>query len=142
DDSRWVQTTLDARLTVPTFGTQYLSLYGHAVATAGDAAPPQRWSYLGGGATIATLDRLSQGGDMLLYIDGAYVVPLPRPLFPVVGAPVVALRYAVGGAGVGSLPALVQNVGGGVGFSLVRLDFLVDPATGRTSFGLSVTPFP
>jgi hypothetical protein len=74
-------------------------------------------------------------------LDGAYVVPLPRPELPIVGAPVVALRYAVGGAGVGSLPSLVQNVGGGIGFRLARLDFLVDPATGRTSFGLSVTPF-
>lgn len=141
DDGRWLQTTLDAHLTLPTFGAQYLAVTAHAVATAGDAAPPQRWSYLGGGATIATLHRLEQGGDMLLYLDGAYVVPLPRPQLPIFGAPVVALRYAVGGAGVGSLPALVQNVGGGIGFSMVRLDFLVDPSSGRTSFGVAVTPF-
>jgi len=87
------------------------------------------------------MDLLQQGGDVLLYIDAAYVVPLPQPLLPMVGPPVFALRYAVGGAGVGSLPSLTQNVGGGIGFSMLRLDLLVDPSTGRTSFGLSVSPF-
>lgn len=142
DDGRWLQGTLDAHLAVPTFGAQRLTVAAHAVATAGDVAPPQRWSYLGGGATIATMDRLAQGGDMLLYLDAAYLVPLPRPQLPFVGAPVVALRYAVGGAGVGSLPSLVQNVGGGIGFSVVRLDVLVDPTTGSAALSLSVSPFP
>ncbi len=141
DDSRWVQGTLDAELTMPTFGNQLLLITTHAMATAGDTPPPQRWAYLGGGATLATMDLLQQGGDVLLYIDAAYVVPLPQPLLPMVGPPVFALRYAVGGAGVGSLPSLTQNVGGGIGFSMLRLDLLVDPSTGRTSFGLSVSPF-
>lgn len=140
DDSRWLQATLDASARVPTFGAQQLTLDAHAVATLGDAAPPQRWSYLGGGATIPTLDRLRQGGDMLLYLDAAYLVPLPGPQLALVGGPVVALRYAVGSAGVGSLPAMVQNVGAGLGFGMFRLDFMVDPATGDTAFGLAFTP--
>ncbi len=141
DDSRWLQGTLDAELTMPTFGNQLLSLTAHGVATAGDTPPPQRWAYMGGSSTIATMDPLQQGGDVLLYLDAAYVVPLPKPQLPFVGVPVIALRYAVGGAGLGSLPSLTQNVGGGIGFSMIRLDLLVDPSTGRTSFGLSVSPF-
>lgn len=142
DDSRWLQATLNAQLTVPTFGAQRLDMRLHAVATAGDDAPPQRWSYLGGGSTLATLKRLEHGGDMLLYVDGAYLVPLPTPQLPMLGAPVVALRYAVGSAGVGSLPAFVQNVGGEVGFSLLRLGVMIDPATGRSALSISVSPFP
>lgn len=141
DDSHWLQGTVDADLTMPTFGSQTLSLSAHAVATAGDTPPPQRWAYLGGGPTIATMNPLQQGGDVLLYLNAEYVVPLPKPQFPIVGPPLVAFRYAVGGAGLGSLPSLTQNVGGGIGFSMIRLDLLVDPATGRTSFGLSVSPF-
>lgn len=141
DDSRWVQATLDAELTMPTFGSQLLSFAAHGVATAGDTPPPQRWAYIGGSSTIVTMDPMQQGGDVLLYLDAEYLVPLPKPQFPMVGAPVIALRYAVGGAGVGSLPSLTQNVGGAIGFSIVRLDLLVDPSTGRTSFGLSVSPF-
>ncbi len=141
DDSRWLQGTLNAELMMPTFGNQILSFTAHGVATAGDTPPPQRWAYMGGSSTIATMNPLEQGGDVLLYLDASYVVPLPKPQLPFAGVPVFALRYAVGGAGIGSLPSLTQNVGGGIGFSMVRLDLLVDPSSGRTSFGLSVSPF-
>ena len=135
DDSRWAQMTVDGSVTVPTFGFQQLAVTAHALLTAGDAAPPQRFAYLGGSATLPTADPLALGGDELFFLDATYSVPLPGPMLPIVGPPVVALRYAVGSAGVQGLPPLVQNVGVGVGVSFFRVDFMINPANGHTAVG-------
>ena len=136
DDSRFTQLTLDATTAFHAIGTHRLELAGHAILTAGDSAPPQRHAYLGGGSTLRMLPELSLGGDQLLFVEGAYLVPLRRPALPLIGPPTVGLLYVAGTAGVGRLPAVVQHVGLRAMLSVLRLDLLVDPASGETSIGV------
>lgn len=139
DAGRFVQTTLDGRVAFQTFGAQRLELKSHAVLTSGDTPPPQRYAYLGGSGTIPTLDLLEMGGDHLFFFDAAYVVPIERFAFPMVGSPQFTLRFISGSAGVSELPDFVQNVGIRVGFPLAGVEYLVDPASGdsKISVGLS-----
>lgn len=137
DDFRFMQTTLDGRAAFATFGSQRLELKSHAVFTTGDTPPPQRYAYLGGSGTIPTLDLLEMGGDQLFLFDAGYVVPIERFSFPFVGSPQVTLRFISGSAGVSELPDFVQNVGARVGFPLLGVEYLVDPASGDSRIGLS-----
>lgn len=140
DDFRFVQTTLDGRAGFHTFGSQRLELKSHAVFTAGDTSPAQRHAYLGGSGTIPTLDLLEMGGDQLFLLDAAYVIPIERFSFPLVGSPRVTLRFISGSAGVSELPDFVQNVGLRIGFPIVGVEYLVDPASKDwvLSFGFSI----
>ncbi len=136
---RWLQTTLDATVDFPTLGTQRLEVESHAVMTNGDGAPPQRYAYLGGSGTLPTFRLLEFGGDQLFFAEGRYIIPIERIRIRYLGSPVFTLRYMIGGAAVGELPTLEQNVGARLGISLLRVDFVVDPASGKskTSFGLT-----
>jgi hypothetical protein len=131
----FTQFTLDGGVTFPTFGSQTFAFKTHAVATGGSGdAPAQRFAYLGGAATLATVDLLALGGDRLLYVQGDYTIPIDRIQLPFVGAPFIGLRYAAGNAGVGSLPSLIQNLGIGIGASFIRADYTIDPAQNRSPF--------
>lgn len=132
--SSFTQVTLDSRVTFPTFGAQSFAFIGHAVLTPGDSAPPQRFAYLGGSGTLATVDLLALGGDRLLFVQGDYTIPIERIQLPFLGSPFVALRYAAGSAGIGKLPALIQNVGVGAGVGFLRVDYTIDPAQNRSPF--------
>lgn len=140
DDFRFVQTTLDGKAAFQTFGSQRLQLKSHAVFTGGDTPPPQRYAYLGGSGTIPTLDLLEMGGDQLFFLDAAYVIPIERFSFKFVGSPQVTLRFITGSAGISELPDFVQNVGVRVGFPMLGVEYLVDPASGKSkiSFGVSM----
>jgi hypothetical protein len=147
----FTQLTLDGRVGFPTFGSQTFAFRGHAVVTSGagdsGAVPSQRFSYLGGSATLATVNLLALGGDHLLYVQGDYIIPFDRIQLPFVGPPFIGLRYAAGSAGIGGLPTLIQNLGVGVGASLFRVDYTIDPAQNRSplsrkssfSFGFSLS---
>jgi hypothetical protein len=119
---------------------------GHAVFGTSNIAPPQRFAYLGGSGTLATVNLLALGGDRLLYVQADYIIPIDRIQLPFVGSPFVGLRYSAGSAGEGTLPPLIQNLGVGAGASLFRVDFTIDPARNRSpfsrksavSFGLSL----
>ncbi len=132
-DLRFVQSTADVRVSFPAVSNHLFEGHVHVVHTAGDAAPPQRWAYLGGGSTLPTRDELSLGGDQLFFAEGLYEVPLRGPELPFVGAPTVGVRYAVGSAGVDRLPDLTQNVALLVRVSLLRVEVVVDPADGTTA---------
>lgn len=135
DGGGFAQITMDGKSAFPTFGTQHFDFRGHAVFGFGDEdPPPQRFAYLGGAGTLATVDLLALGGDRLLYVEGEYSVPLTRPLLPFVGAPVITLRYAAGAAGLDSLPALIQNIGIGVGVKLIKAEYHVDPNYRKTPY--------
>ncbi|MEA2763064.1 MAG: hypothetical protein QOD47_2348 [Gemmatimonadaceae bacterium] len=142
----FTQTTLHAQVDFPTFGSQTFSFLGHAVLGTSSTAPPQRFGYLGGSGTLATVNLLALGGDRLLYVQADYVIPIDRIQLPIVGSPFIGLRYSAGNAGIGTLPALIQNLGVGAGVSLFRVDFSIDPARNRSplsrksafSFGLSL----
>lgn len=145
----FTQLTLDGQVGFPTFGSQTFAFKGHAIVTsgAGGAAPAQRFSYLGGSATLATVNLLALGGDHLLFVQGDYIIPFDRIQLPFVGPPFIGLRYAAGSAGIGGLPTLIQNLGVGVGASLFRVDYSIDPAQNRSplsrksavSFGISLS---
>ena len=131
----FTQATLDGRLSFPTFGTQTFAVKAHGVATrASGNAPAQRFAYLGGAATLATVDLLALGGDRLLFVQGDYTIPIDRVQLPFVGSPYIGLRYAAGNAGVGGLPSLIQNLGVGLGVSFFRVDYSIDPAQTRSPF--------
>ena len=144
----FTQGTLDGKVSFPTFGTQTFTFKGHTVLTGGTGIIPQRFAYLGGSSTLATVDLLALGGDRLLFVSGDYVIPIDRVTLPYVGNPFVALRYAAGNAGVDGLPKLIQNLGVGAGVSLLRVDYSIDPASNRSpfsrrsafSFGVSLSP--
>jgi len=146
-EAAFTQTTLDSRVKFPTFGTQTFEFKGHALIAGGDILPPQRFAYLGGSGTLATVNLLALGGDNLLYLSGDYVIPIERIVLPYVGSPFLALTYAAGNAGLGSIPTLIQNVGAGAGVSLFRVDYSIDPAQNRSplsrksawSFGVSLS---
>jgi hypothetical protein len=146
-DAAFTQTTIDSRVKFPTFGTQTFEFKGHALLAGGDILPPQRFAYLGGSGTLATVNLLAIGGDNLLYVSGDYVIPIDRIVLPYVGSPFLALTYAAGNAGLGTIPALIQNVGVGAGVSLFRADYSIDPAQNRSplsrksawSFGVSLS---
>ena len=145
----FTQTTLNGRVSFPTFGSQTFAFRGHFVMTGRSGnTPAQRFAYLGGSNTLATVNLLALGGDRLLFVEGDYKIPIDRIQLPYVGNPFLALRYAAGNAGVGQLPALIQNLGIGTGVSLVRVDYSIDPAGNRSPFsrrsavsvGLSLEP--
>lgn len=132
DDAPFTQTTLESHASFPTFGSQSFAFKGHAVLTGSRIAPPQRFAYLGGAGTLATVNLLALGGDRLLFVQGDYTVPIERFQFKYLGSPFVALRYAAGSAGAGELPPLIQNVGAGAGISFFRIDYSIDPASNRS----------
>lgn len=133
-EASFTQTTLDSRVKFPTFGNQTFEFRGHAVVAGGDVLPPQRFAYMGGAGTLATVDLLALGGDNLLFLMGDYVIPIERVVLPFVGSPFVALTYSTGNAGLGTIPTLIQNLGIGVGVSVLRVDFTIDPASNRSPF--------
>ena len=132
-DGRFTQATFDAKATFPTFGMQTFAFRGHGVAS-WDGAPAQRFSYLGGAGTLATVDLLALGGDRLVFVEGEYRYPLVRPLLPYVGAPVLSARYAAGSAGIAELPDFIQNIGAGLGLKIVKVEYHIDPNYKKTSF--------
>ena len=129
----FTQTTIESTVQFPTFGTQTFAFRAHALLS-GSNVPPQRYGYMGGDATLATVNLLALGGDRLLYIEGEYDIPLKIFQLPFLGGPFVALRYAAGNAGVRKLPPLIQNVGIGVGVGVLRVDYAIDPARNRSPF--------
>jgi hypothetical protein len=145
----FTQMRLDARLMFPTFGSQTFTFHGHTVLTGGAGiAPAQRFAYLGGVNTLSSVELLALGGDQLLFVMGEYRIPFERIQVPFLGNPFLALNYAAGNAGPDNIPALIQNLGVGVGIGVLRFDYTLDPSHNRSpfsrrntfSFGLSLSP--
>lgn len=130
----FTQITIGAKAGFPTFGTQRFDFSGHWVGTPGTDAPPQRYAYLGGGGTLATVDLLALGGDRLLFVEGEYSIPIDRLILPFVGSPALLVRYAAGSAGIGELPDLIQNISFGVGLKLLKIQYHFDPNYRKTAF--------
>jgi len=137
NDARFVQITADGTIQFPTFGLQRFRADIHVMATPGDTAPPQRFSYMGGSSTLPVIrSLLSLGGDQLLHMDMRYEVPLPRLAIPYAGAPILALRHRIGSAGVQNLPRFIQNVGATASLGFVRIAYDIDPASRQDHFGI------
>jgi hypothetical protein len=58
---------------------------------------------------------------------------------PFVGSPTFAIRHRVGSAGVQHLPRFIQNVGPSLTLSFVRIEYLIDPATGDDRFKVGLS---
>lgn len=85
-----------------------------------ETLPRQRWSFVGGSATLPTFETGRFLGDRLVFVETQYVIPLPE-LFavPIVGPPDLKLFHAFGmGWTEGSSRDLEQNIG-------IRLEFFV-----------------
>lgn len=133
--SSFGQATIDGVIAFPTFGSQSLRLEGHVVVSVADDTPRQRWAYVGGSGSIATLDLLERGGDQLFYFDGRYNIPIERIQLPLLGLPVFTIREILAGADVGRFPALAQAIGARLSAGPVYTEYLVDPAGRRGHFG-------
>jgi hypothetical protein len=137
--SSFTQITLDGTIEFPTFGAQRLRIDAHAVASAGDSTPRARYAYLGRGGTLPLLELLEQGGDQLVFVESRYQIPVARIVLGRLGSPTLHLRHLMGAAGVGSLPSLEQQLGVGVGISMLRFDATFDAAGERDPrYGVSV----
>ncbi|HEX5436838.1 MAG TPA: hypothetical protein VFW98_06750 [Gemmatimonadaceae bacterium] len=145
-DHRFVQGTVDFGMNMPTVASQSVTIRTHAVVTAGDTAPPQRWSYLGGTGSLPTFGILQFGGDELLFVEGDYNIPIEPLTIPLLGPPTIMLQYMVGSAGVQHLPSLQQNIGLGLRVALRSLwvSYTFNPKNGDHKFaaGLAVQRFP
>jgi hypothetical protein len=114
----------------------------HGVTGFGDNLPLSRYAYIGGSGTLATLDLLEQGGTSLLYVENRYLIPIEAIQLPVIGAPILSIRDAFGGAGVGGLPALQHEIGAGIGISALHLDVnrgVAGRKRTRVSLGISLS---
>ncbi len=136
---RFEQLTLDGHVGVPTFAGHRFELDGHLVTTGGGTVPRQRYAYLGGSGTLATLDLLQLGGDHLFFIDTRYVIPIRGVDLPLVGAPFIAPRFAAGAAAIGGYGQVTQNVGIRLGAGLIQVDVVVNPRTHERSQGIAIS---
>ena len=126
-DDRWVQATIDGRVSFPALRTHTIVLETHALLTVGDSTPPQRYTYMGGSGTLPTVDLLTLGGDQAFFADARYIIPFERVRIQFVGSPTLVLRYAVGSAGVSRLPDFVQNIGARVELGFLKVEYMYDP---------------
>ena len=141
--TNFTQSTLSADATFPTFGDQRFTFRGHAMLAWGGLLPQQRYGYLGGAGTLATVNLLKIGGDRLVFAQGDYYAPIRTIKLPYLGSPYVDLQYAAGNVGIGVWPTLIQNVGIGVGISYLRAGYTIDPARApysrRSDFSIGIS---
>ena len=137
------QVTLNEGLSLPTIADQHIEIGGHLVTTSSSTrAPRQRFAYVGGSGSLATVDLLALGGDHLYFLDALYVIPIAAIDLPLVGSPYIAPHFATGAASVGGFGRPVQNIGGRIGVSVFTIDYLVNPRTHQHDFGAGISLHP
>lgn len=93
---------------------------------AGDP-PRQRWSALGGTGSLPALERLGLRGPRMAFASATWLVPLEALRFPVLGAPRIFLRNALGTAwSEGETFRLEDNVMAGIRFLFLEAGLAVD----------------
>ncbi len=138
-DERFQQIVFEGRIGFPTFRDQRFDLFTHNVITFGDTTPRQRFAYLGGQGTIPTLEKLSRGGDQLVFIESNYTIPVARWEIPLLGSPTFVLRHLIGAADVRRLRAFDQNVGLRAQLSFIRAEIFFDPSTHKSTGGVGLS---
>ena len=94
-------------------------------------SPRQRWTAVGGLATLPTIRVLSERGSRLAFGQVTYLVPLERFRLSMLGAPRWFVRAATGTAwGEGSEPVFETNLISGIRLSFFELAVAVNPAEG------------
>lgn len=101
-----------------------------ALPLGADAAPPQRWSFVGGPGTLPTLSFGELRGDHVVFLRADYSVPLRAVRVPLLGEPILRASQVTGSAWATGEPAprWDQNLGAGVAFPLFEAMIWVDPA--------------
>jgi hypothetical protein len=137
------QLTLDEGASIKTVAGQHLDIRGHLVATATSSATPrQRYAYVGGSGSLATVDLLSLGGDHLYLLDALYAIPINNIEIPILGNPYIAPHFAMGAAAVGGFGRPAQNIGARLGVSIFTLDYVINPRTHKSDFGAGISLAP
>ena len=94
-----------------------------------DTLPEQRWSVVGGAATLYTVPVGGRRGDHVAFIESRYRVPTGLPI-PLLGPPELQLVHAAGTAWVGDRdPRFVQEVGGRIQFFSPYVQYMVRPGS-------------
>lgn len=107
--------------------THRLELSGIARYDLAGSPPRQRWSSLGGGGTLPTLGTLERRGARMFFLQSTYLVPVEPLRVPVLGAPRVFLRNAVGAAwNQGETLRVEDNLIPGVRFLFVEAGVALD----------------
>ncbi|HET7274327.1 MAG TPA: polymer-forming cytoskeletal protein [Longimicrobiaceae bacterium] len=142
-DFEFSQLTADGVWTMAALWGHSISVHGRAMSTLfGAAAPPQRWSSLGGSGTLSTFEFDDFRGDHLAFVESVYSAPLAWAKLPLVGVPTLQFRHAVGMAWTGSdAPPWEQNLGIRLKVLLVHATLYIDPGSDefepKISFGTS-----
>jgi len=90
--------------------------------------PRQRWTAIGGRATIPTVPILSLGGSRLVYGQATYLVPLETLRVGMLGAPMWFVRVAAGtGWEEGEAAVFERNLTTGLRLSIFELAVAFDP---------------
>jgi hypothetical protein len=126
------------------------ALANHSVAVrfmaqapvSGEPLPRQRWSFVGGSATLHTLEVAEFYGDHVVFVDTRYIIPLPeRMALPILGAPRLHLLHVAGMAWTRDENRdLHQELGFELDLSLLYVRFVIvpdDPALRDLSVGLA-----
>ena len=75
-----------------------------------------------------------------MFLESFYSIPLDAFYMRLIGSPILSLRDWIGTAGVGRMPGLEHEIGGGIGFTILHLDLSTDVARKRgTKVGLSLS---
>lgn len=134
------QLTLTEAADIATFRDQHIEVGGHLVTTATSSTTPlQRFAYVGGSGSLATVNLLGLGGDHLYFLDALYVIPISKIEIPILGSPYIAPHFATGAASVGGFGRPVQNIGGRIGVSVFTVDYLENPRTHQHDFGVGIS---
>lgn len=130
-DTEFAQLVVDGIWTMQALWTHALTVRPHIMQPLGGGAPPQRFSFVGGGATLPTLALAERRGDHVYFLESVYSVPFPSVMLPLIRSPTVELVHKIGNAWVTgeNVPAWEQNVGLGVRFlRVVQVRIVVNPA--------------
>jgi hypothetical protein len=141
-EHRFGRVSVHGRWAMRALANHSLSIDGFLQAPlGGDPLPRQRWSFVGGPATLHTVDVAEFYGDRVVFVDTRYIIPLPdRLAIPILGAPRVHLLHAAGMAWTApDRPALHHEVGFLLDLGLLHIRFAVVPDdASQSDFGVSL----
>lgn len=107
-----------------------------------DSLPRQRWSVIGGGATLPTTEPGDFRGDRLIWAETEYVIPIPGVYLPFFEQPTFELLHRVGSAwSHGGDSDLIQNIGARLRARIFWVRFVIDPSdtdSGTLDVGISL----
>lgn len=129
-DHRFDRASVWTRFAMHAFFDHTLEIRGFGQMPVGeDTLPGQRWSFVGGAATLQTVPLGAYRGDHVAYVESRYRIPTPDALaLPVLGAPELQLVHATGMAWVGDDdPSLIQEIGARIQFFGLYVQYMVQP---------------